>query len=155
MRGDVRLIGVVLGAANGGERDLHMASLLDQGFVRMGVPIEMERREPPGFRVPFIGTASAAPYGRSAPVQVAEAPKGWRYRSARAAVELRAVPVRRQAEPRWLRPRQIGSEAAPIVAQPVSPRSAMARERSMPPAYAAHPGGTRTAHRAGAWRSPG
>ena len=32
VRGNVRLIGVVLGAANGGERDLHMAALLDQGF---------------------------------------------------------------------------------------------------------------------------
>ena len=35
---DTRLIGVVLGAANGGERDAHMAMLLDQGFDRMGVP---------------------------------------------------------------------------------------------------------------------
>ena len=37
LRSDVRLIGVVLGAKNGGERDIHMASLLDQGFERMDV----------------------------------------------------------------------------------------------------------------------
>jgi D-alanyl-D-alanine carboxypeptidase len=45
MRGNVRLIGVVLGAARPGERDIHMASLLDRGFVESGVPIEMARRD--------------------------------------------------------------------------------------------------------------
>ncbi len=39
VRGNVRLIGVVLGAAHAGERDLHMAALLDQGFGRMDVPV--------------------------------------------------------------------------------------------------------------------
>jgi D-alanyl-D-alanine carboxypeptidase len=39
VRGGVRLIGVVLGAASNGERDIHMASLLDQGFEQMDVPI--------------------------------------------------------------------------------------------------------------------
>ena len=37
VRDDVRLIGVVLGAAHASERDLHMAALLDQGFAAMGV----------------------------------------------------------------------------------------------------------------------
>lgn len=37
VRDEVRLIGVVLGAAHAGERDLHMAALLDQGFTTMGV----------------------------------------------------------------------------------------------------------------------
>jgi D-alanyl-D-alanine carboxypeptidase len=37
MRGDVRLIGVVMGAANNGERDVHMAALLDQGFERLDI----------------------------------------------------------------------------------------------------------------------
>ncbi|MGI4809747.1 MAG: D-alanyl-D-alanine carboxypeptidase family protein, partial [Janthinobacterium lividum] len=36
LRGDVRLIGVVMGASNGWERDQHMTALLDQGFMRMG-----------------------------------------------------------------------------------------------------------------------
>ena len=39
VRGNVRLIGVVLGAAHAGERDIHMAALLDQGFGRMDVPV--------------------------------------------------------------------------------------------------------------------
>ena len=38
VRGDVRLIGVVIGAARPGERDLHMAALLDRGFEAMNVP---------------------------------------------------------------------------------------------------------------------
>ena len=42
VRGDVRLIGVVMGAQNGAERDTHMASLLDAGFERMGVPVRPE-----------------------------------------------------------------------------------------------------------------
>ena len=70
MRGDVRLIGVVLGASSGGERDLHMAALLDQGFLRMGVaPVEVARREP-FYRLPFITAARAAPMPA-----VAEAPE--------------------------------------------------------------------------------
>lgn len=39
VRGGVRLIGVVLGAGSNGERDVHMAALLDQGFGQMDVPI--------------------------------------------------------------------------------------------------------------------
>lgn len=39
VRGGVRLVGVVLGAASNGERDIHMASLLDHGFEQMDVPI--------------------------------------------------------------------------------------------------------------------
>ena len=38
VRGNVRLIGVVMGAASAGERDQHMASLLDDGFNRAGAP---------------------------------------------------------------------------------------------------------------------
>ena len=60
-RGDVRVIGVVLGASNGWERDLHMAALLDQGFLRLGVaPVEVARHEP-FYRLPLIGAARAAP----------------------------------------------------------------------------------------------
>ena len=38
LRGDVRLIGVVMGAAAPGARDVQMAALLDQGFEQMNVP---------------------------------------------------------------------------------------------------------------------
>jgi D-alanyl-D-alanine carboxypeptidase len=47
VRGDVRLIGVVLGAAHPGERDLHMAALLDQGFEQLNVPVAVAHRDPP------------------------------------------------------------------------------------------------------------
>jgi D-alanyl-D-alanine carboxypeptidase len=39
MRGGIRLVGVVLGASSNGERDIHMASLLDHSFEQMDVPI--------------------------------------------------------------------------------------------------------------------
>ncbi len=60
--GDTRLIGVVLGASSGWERDVHMASLLDQGFERMGVAVLTARHDTPS---PFslnglIGVAQAA-----------------------------------------------------------------------------------------------
>jgi len=59
-RGGVRLIGVVLGAASNGERDLHMAALLNQGFEEMDVPVE---RHPTASasRGALISAAHAAP----------------------------------------------------------------------------------------------
>jgi len=61
MRGDVRLIGVVLGAAKPGERDLHMASLLDQGFEQLNIaPIVTARRDPAPARLGLIASAQAA-----------------------------------------------------------------------------------------------
>ena len=60
MRGGVRLIGVVMGASNNTERDIHMASLLDAGFTDMGVPVEP--RAPRHFHLPaLIASAEAAP----------------------------------------------------------------------------------------------
>ena len=59
VRGEVRLIGVVMGAINGSERDIHMASLLDAGFDKSGVPIQ--RAEPPRQHFPtLVAQASAA-----------------------------------------------------------------------------------------------
>ncbi len=40
VRDGVRLIGVVLGAGNNAERDVHMATLLNQGYEAMDVPID-------------------------------------------------------------------------------------------------------------------
>ena len=58
MRGDVRLVGVVMGASTGTERDMHMASLLDAGFEQLGVPVS---RGEPRTRVPLlVASASAA-----------------------------------------------------------------------------------------------
>jgi D-alanyl-D-alanine carboxypeptidase len=60
VRGDVRLIGVVLGAARPGERDLHMAALLDQGFAQMNVPIGPPRHEWLAHGAGLVGSAQAA-----------------------------------------------------------------------------------------------
>jgi D-alanyl-D-alanine carboxypeptidase len=44
VRDGVRLIGVVLGAGNNAERDVHMAALLNQGYEEMDVPIDHPTR---------------------------------------------------------------------------------------------------------------
>jgi D-alanyl-D-alanine carboxypeptidase len=68
MRSDTRLIGVVLGAASGWERDQHMASLLDQGFEQLGVPVLIARHDAsPSSRLnQFISIAEAAPIASAA-----------------------------------------------------------------------------------------
>jgi len=68
IRSDTRLIGVVLGAGSGWERDQHMASLLDQGFERQGVPVLVARHDAPApSRLnQFISVAQAAPIAAAA-----------------------------------------------------------------------------------------
>ncbi len=62
VRGDVRLIAVVLGAASNPERDAHMMALLDQGFERMDVPVALMHRDvPPQRFAGLISSAQAAP----------------------------------------------------------------------------------------------
>ncbi|MCX7378372.1 MAG: D-alanyl-D-alanine carboxypeptidase [Alphaproteobacteria bacterium] len=56
VRGNVRLIGVVIGAARGWERDLHMVALLDQGFEKLDVPIAPRVAG----RVPMLVSAAVA-----------------------------------------------------------------------------------------------
>lgn len=57
VRGNVRLIGVVMGAARGGERDLHMMALLDQGYEKLDVPLTPR---PPASRLPTLVSAAHA-----------------------------------------------------------------------------------------------
>jgi D-alanyl-D-alanine carboxypeptidase len=61
VRGGVRLVGVVMGARSGGERDIHMANLLDQGFEELDVPIARSRPERPLPSVFNVAHASAPP----------------------------------------------------------------------------------------------
>lgn len=112
LRGNTRLVGVVMGGASGWERDEHMAELLDQGFERTGAPVMIARREAPAFRLPFIGTAQAEsqpyPSFRTGapivlrPMQFADvrppAPPPELFRPV-----ARAEPVRRFAEPVQIR----------------------------------------------------
>lgn len=46
VHGDVRLIGVVLGASRSAERDRHMAMLLDAGFEQFNVPLSVPQPQP-------------------------------------------------------------------------------------------------------------
>jgi D-alanyl-D-alanine carboxypeptidase len=58
VRGQVRLIGVVLGARSNPERDAQMASLLDDGFEQLGVPVVHHSSR---FRIPsLIASAEAS-----------------------------------------------------------------------------------------------
>jgi D-alanyl-D-alanine carboxypeptidase len=63
VRGGVRLVGVVMGAASNGERDIHMAALLDRGFEQMDVPLV---RQPMQMvpRITLVSTARAAEVAR-------------------------------------------------------------------------------------------
>jgi D-alanyl-D-alanine carboxypeptidase len=72
VRGGVRLVGVVLGAASNGERDIHMASLLDHGFEQMDVPV-FHKPLQVAARLSLIASAHAAEVTRpvSAHVRVA------------------------------------------------------------------------------------
>jgi D-alanyl-D-alanine carboxypeptidase len=65
VRGDVRLIGVVFGAASNAQRDVHMTALLDHAFERMDVPGSPPRV---ASRIPsIVAVANAAPAAPAAP----------------------------------------------------------------------------------------
>jgi D-alanyl-D-alanine carboxypeptidase len=59
VRGGVRLVGVVLGASSNGERDIHMASLLDRGFEQLDVPIARKTIQMAS-RLTLVSSARAA-----------------------------------------------------------------------------------------------
>ena len=65
VRGGIRLVGVVLGAASNGERDIHMASLLDHGFEQLDVPVAHKPLQIAS-RVTLIASARAAEIARPA-----------------------------------------------------------------------------------------
>jgi len=66
VRGGVRLLGVVLGAASNGERDIHMAALLDRGFEQMDVPISRGATQTAA-RMTLISSAHAAEVAHPVP----------------------------------------------------------------------------------------
>jgi D-alanyl-D-alanine carboxypeptidase len=66
VRGGVRLVGVVLGASTNGERDIHMASLLDHGFEQMDVPAFRKPTMQVASREPLLTVARAAEVVRPA-----------------------------------------------------------------------------------------
>jgi D-alanyl-D-alanine carboxypeptidase len=136
VRGDTRLIGVVIGASNSGERNAHMTNLLDQGFDRMGVPppAMLARREP-GIRIPsLITVAHAAPAaGVSARPTLPRVVHG-------------APPGRRGPEPRAERGppaayayRPVPAQIRPAATQVQAPRGSSTRTAHSTP-YLRYPG---------------
>jgi D-alanyl-D-alanine carboxypeptidase len=97
LRGGIRLIGVVLGAASNPERDIHMASLLDHGFEQMDVPIARKSMQLAS-RVTLISTAHATDAARPARVH----PANWSVQvgtfASLAAARSAAIAARREAE---------------------------------------------------------
>ena len=98
VRGGVRLVGVVLGASTNGERDIHMASLLDHGFEQLDVPIS---RKPVlmASRLTLVASAHAADLPH--PVRSAHA-LNWSVQvgsfTSEAAARSAAMAARREAE---------------------------------------------------------
>jgi D-alanyl-D-alanine carboxypeptidase len=99
VRGGVRLVGVVLGAASNGERDIHMASLLDNGFEQLDVPVFRKPLQLAS-RVTLIASAHAAEVPRPASGRVHAA--NWAVQvgtfSTENAAHSAAVAARREAE---------------------------------------------------------
>jgi D-alanyl-D-alanine carboxypeptidase len=110
VRGGIRLVGVVLGASSNFERDIHMASLLDQGFEQMDVPIARKSMQMAS-RMTLISTARASegprPTGHGAVwlVQVGSFASEGAARSAAAAVRREADAGETRVEPVKLRKR--------------------------------------------------
>ena len=166
VRGGVRLIGVVMGAASSSERDVHMASLLDQGFDRLGVPALMVRREPRSVLPPLITYAGTqAQPGK--PVSTRRAGRAGAkskptaaHRSNQRVAQRRASPGRaRQAGKTGVAGRRTSFAAKP--GGKASSRTAAARgARAASRSAAAKPSGargrpTRTADQASGGRPPG
>jgi D-alanyl-D-alanine carboxypeptidase len=97
VRGGVRLVGVVLGAATNGERDIHMASLLDHGFEQMDVPVFHKPMQMVS-RVTLIASARAAEVPRATRTRTAS----WSVRvgtfGSETAAHNAALAARREAE---------------------------------------------------------
>ena len=134
VHGDVRLVGVVMGASSGGERDQQMAYLLDQGFARTGAPV-MARSTAPNRMASLIAAAqaqqglpvvNAAPY--AAPPQVYYSPHPLRAREVAAAPTIRHVAVHSGSN----RVRQAAVPTPPTQTRTTRPPHGV---RSLPPGY--------------------
>jgi D-alanyl-D-alanine carboxypeptidase len=114
VRGGVRLVGVVLGAATNGERDIHMASLLDRGFEQMDVPA-FHKPVQMASRLTLVASARAAEVPRPVHARLASwsvqvgtfASEGTAHSAALAARreaetgEIRVEPVRLRGRTLW------------------------------------------------------
>lgn len=137
-RGGVRLVGAVFGGQSWTERDMHMATLLDQGFERMGVapraPLIAARPAPTLVRTASAATtrsaaATSASRTRSSASRPAASASS---RTARSASARRATPARSPASSAASRSRtqsrqgEASRSAASARATPSQPRKASA-----------------------------
>jgi D-alanyl-D-alanine carboxypeptidase len=97
VRDGVRLVGVVLGASTNGERDIHMASLLDHGFEQMDVPV-FHKPVQVASRLTLVASARAAEVPRAMHAH----PASWSVQvgtfSSEAAAHRAALAARRESE---------------------------------------------------------
>jgi len=151
-RGGQRVVGAVFGGSSWFERDQHMASLLDQGFERLGV-----RDARPG--PVLVRTAQAAPLMVSAaransaePRARAAAPAG---RTAARAPATRQAASRAAAPASRASTRQAAVQPVRLTARPAAtPAAQTARPASRPAATAARSTTTRAAQPATTQRAP-
>jgi len=80
LRGGVRLIGVVMGAGSNGERDVHMASLLNEGFGQMDVPVDRHPVQTASRGVLIASAHAATPPPRQISARAREQSQGWSIR---------------------------------------------------------------------------
>jgi len=113
-RGGVRLVGVVLGGANGRERDNHMMALLDQGFERMDVPTVRHAALAASPIPGLVGSAHAAPL--AAPLAAPHARAAAHY-----AIQVGAYPSERLARDA-ARAAQLLADGGEVRVEPVTLR---------------------------------
>jgi D-alanyl-D-alanine carboxypeptidase len=131
MRDGVRLVGVVMGAATNGERDIQMTSLLNQGFEQEDVPVSHQPVRIAS-RMTLIASAHAAEVVRPATIrQVAMRQAAIRQ------VDLRqATPHARVVAAHWtVQVGTFGSEAAAHAAAMAARRKADAGEARIEPVH--------------------
>ncbi len=132
-RDGVRLVGAVFGGNSWHQRNSHMATLLDDGFERMGVrrPVVMANApRPAAVAVAARGAAAATPYARRAAPQsqVVRAPARPQLAAARAP----AAAPRAAQRPAAARPASAQAPARPRSAQATA-RPAVSRQPASPP----------------------
>jgi D-alanyl-D-alanine carboxypeptidase len=125
-RGGQRVVGAVFGGSSWVERDAHMASLLDEGFSRLGVAVARGERASPM----LVRQAEAAPLprnGRVTAIRQARAEPRLAARTAARTTTSRAVTARPAATTR-------SGAAASRSPAPAAARPAVARSTPQPAA---------------------
>ena len=122
VRDNVRLVGVVLGAATAGERDAYMSAQLDQGYEEAGVPVLLAHATP--HPLSLVPAARAAVYRSTVRTAIARAPVRQEVALAAPRLTLHPVAVRHVLHPPPLR------VAGHAIARPVARARAVAPVRT-------------------------